>query len=68
MSDEIKGYTRAQLGTRPLTGSDVEAILIRAKEKAVLAGRDADVQLADVQDAVHPSSIHWIQIYSHCRN
>jgi hypothetical protein len=50
--DEIKNYLREQLGPKPLTGSDVEAILIRAKERAVLAARDADVQLADIQDAV----------------
>ena len=45
-------YIRAELGARPLTGSDVEAILVRAKERAVLALRDADVQLADLRDAV----------------
>jgi hypothetical protein len=40
------------LGRRPLTGSDVESMLIRAKERAVLARRDDDVQLADLQEAV----------------
>ena len=52
LSDAIATYIREQLGARPLTGSDVEAILVRAKERAVLASRDADVQLADVRDAV----------------
>jgi hypothetical protein len=31
----------------------VEAILTRAKERAVLASRDDDVQKADVEEAVH---------------
>jgi hypothetical protein len=35
-----------------LTGSDVESILIRAKEQAVLAKRDDDVQRADLEQAV----------------
>jgi hypothetical protein len=41
------------LGDRPLTGSDVEAILTRAKERAVLAKRDDDVRLADLEEAVN---------------
>jgi hypothetical protein len=49
---ETLAYVRAELGARALTGSDVEAILVRAKERAVLALRDADVQLADLRDAV----------------
>lgn len=52
LSEETLAYVRNQLGTRALTGSEVEAILVRAKERAVLASRDADVQLADVRDAV----------------
>ncbi|MDO8540787.1 MAG: ATP-binding protein [Opitutaceae bacterium] len=52
LSPETIEYVRSTLGTRPLTGSDVEAILVRAKERAVLAQRDADVQLADLRDAV----------------
>jgi AAA+ superfamily predicted ATPase len=52
LSDEILAYARNELGARSLTGSDVEAILIRAKERAVLAKRDHDVQLADLRDAV----------------
>ncbi len=36
-----------------MTGSDIEAILTRAKERAVLAKRDDDVQLADLEDAVN---------------
>jgi hypothetical protein len=52
LGDETLAYVRRELGARPLTGSDVEAILVRAKERAVLAGRDADVQVGDVREAV----------------
>jgi AAA+ superfamily predicted ATPase len=52
LSAETLAYVRSELGTRPLTGSDVEAILVRAKERAVLASRDTDVQVTDVRDAV----------------
>jgi hypothetical protein len=52
LQEETVAYVRSELGERPLTGSDVEAILVRAKERAVLASRDADVQLGDVRDAV----------------
>lgn len=52
LDDAIKKYICENLGTRPLTGSDVESILIRAKERAVLAKRDEDVQLADLEEAV----------------
>jgi SpoVK/Ycf46/Vps4 family AAA+-type ATPase len=53
LSELIKTFIRERMGDRPLTGSDVESILIRAKERAVLAGRDADVQVADVEEAVN---------------
>ena len=53
LSDAILTYICEQLGARPLTGSDVEAILIRARERAVLAKRDDDVQLTDLQEAVN---------------
>jgi AAA+ superfamily predicted ATPase len=52
LGDEIIAYIKENLGTRALTGSDVEAILIRAKERAVLANRDNDVQRQDLEDAV----------------
>src|SRR5881394_542415 len=52
LNDQILGYIRENLGERPLTGSDVESILIRAKERAVLAKRDEDVQLGDLEEAV----------------
>ncbi len=53
LGDEIKKYVRETLGPRPLTGSDIESILIRAKERAVLAKHDDDVQLADLEEAVN---------------
>src|SRR6185369_13230725 len=52
LNEAIQAYIREQLGARPLTGSDVEAILIRARERSVLARRDDDVQLTDLQEAV----------------
>jgi hypothetical protein len=52
LADPILGYIRENLGAFPLTGSDVESILIRSKECAVLANRDNDVQRGDVEAAV----------------
>jgi hypothetical protein len=52
LAEPILAYIRENLGNRPLTGSDVESIIIRAKEKAVLAKRDNDVQRADLEEAV----------------
>lgn len=52
ISDSVLNYIRDQLGSRPLTGSDVDSILVRAKEQAALASRDEDVQLADIEQAV----------------
>src|SRR5205823_11579894 len=40
LAGEIQGFIREQFGSHPLTGSDVEALLTRAKERAVLARRD----------------------------
>ena len=53
LTDPILAYIRENLGARPLTGSDVESILIRAKERAVLAHRDDDVQRGDLEEAVN---------------
>src|SRR5262249_39923437 len=53
LGDPILAYIRENLGARPLTGSDVESILIRSKECAVLAKRDTDVQRQDVEEAVN---------------
>ena len=53
LNDAILAYIREQLGNRPLTGSDVESILTRAKERAVLAKRDNDVQRGDLEEAVN---------------
>jgi AAA+ superfamily predicted ATPase len=52
LTEPILAFIRENLGTRPLTGSDVESILTRAKEQAVLAKRDNDVQRADLEAAV----------------
>jgi AAA+ superfamily predicted ATPase len=52
LTEPILAYIRQNLGPLPLTGSDVESILVRAKERAVLANRDQDVQCADLEEAV----------------
>ncbi len=51
-AEEVVAYVRQNLGSLPLTGSDIESILNRAKERAVLASRDDDVQKADFEEAV----------------
>lgn len=52
LSDGVKTYIEQHLGDRRLTGSDVDAIVNRARETAVLAGRDNDVQVGDMEQAV----------------
>ncbi len=52
LTEEVIAFAREKLGTRALTGSDVEAVITRAMETAVLAGRDADVRLEDFTGAV----------------
>ncbi len=52
LTEQILAYIKENLGTQPLTGSDVESILIRGKERAVLASRDQDVQRGDLEEAV----------------
>ena len=52
LSKPVAAAIRKKLGARPLTGSDVESILMRAKECAVMAQRDGDVQKADLEQAI----------------
>jgi AAA+ superfamily predicted ATPase len=52
LSEPILNYVRENLGSSPLTGSDVESIVMRGKERAVLANRDNDVQREDLEEAV----------------
>ena len=52
LSEPVASAIRDKLGDRALTGSDVESILMRAKECAVMAQRDADVQKADLEQAI----------------
>ncbi len=52
LADPVQAYIRERLGELPLTGSDVEAIVARAKERAVLANRDTDVQKNDFEESV----------------
>lgn len=52
LTEPARDFIRQQLGLRPLTGSDVESILIRAKERAVLAQRDQEIQIDDLKQAI----------------
>ncbi len=52
LPDEGKAFIREKLGDRPLTGSDVESILVRAKERAVLEKRDDELRTSDLCEAV----------------
>jgi len=52
LEDAIKQFILDTLGGLALTGSDVEAILVRAKEQAVLRGHDDKVELNDLKAAV----------------
>jgi AAA+ superfamily predicted ATPase len=52
LASSLVEYIREHPGDRPLTGSDVEAILVRAHERAVLAGRDDAPELEDLKTAV----------------
>ncbi len=53
LAESVAQYIRETLGNQPLTGSDVDAILTRAKEKAVLVNRDNDVRREDLEEAVN---------------
>jgi SpoVK/Ycf46/Vps4 family AAA+-type ATPase len=52
LAEPLLAYVREVLGARPLTGSDVESILVRARERAVLAGRADALELEDLKTAV----------------
>lgn len=52
LAEPLIAYVRDVLGPRPLTGSDVESVLVRARERAVLAGRTEGVELEDLRTAV----------------
>jgi SpoVK/Ycf46/Vps4 family AAA+-type ATPase len=51
LTEPVLAFVREKLGERPLTGSDVEAMVIRAKERAVLTSRE-QVELDDLEEAV----------------
>lgn len=51
LTDDHVRFIREKLGDRALTGSDVESIVTRAKERAVLADR-AQLERDDLADAV----------------
>lgn len=52
LDEPLRAYVREVLGDRPLTGSDVESVMVRARERAVLAGRIQGLVLDDLREAV----------------
>jgi ATPase family associated with various cellular activities (AAA) len=52
LPEPLLAYVREVLGPRPLTGSDVDAVLVRARERAVLAERGDALELDDLRTAV----------------
>ena len=53
MTPEILEVVSSALGNMQLTGSEVEAIVVRSKERAVLALRDGNVTPKDFEDAIN---------------
>jgi SpoVK/Ycf46/Vps4 family AAA+-type ATPase len=53
LTDEIMEFIKKKLGTMALTGSDVEAILTRSKEIAVMELRDNNLTAKDFQTAIN---------------
>ena len=52
LSAEIGKFIEQALGGKPLTGSDVDSVITRAKEIAVLNKRDNDIQVGDMEEAI----------------
>ncbi len=52
LAPEVKQFIETALADRPLTGSDVDSIITRAKENAVLDKRDTELRLSDLQEAI----------------
>lgn len=52
LAEPLRAYVREVLGERPLTGSDIESVIVRARERAVLAGRIQGLELDDLRTAV----------------
>lgn len=52
LAGDLPKLIREKLGDRALTGSDVESILVRAQERAVLSGHDGVLRAEDLEDAI----------------
>lgn len=52
LTPDIIQFIETSLAARPLTGSDVDSIITRAKEIAVLAQRDAEIRVTDLEEAI----------------
>ena len=52
LDNSIIEFVKLKFGDRELTGSDVESILVRSRERAVLSGREKEVSIEDIQVAI----------------
>ncbi len=52
LSAEIAKFIEQAMGSKPLTGSDVDSVITRAREIAVLNKRDSDIQVGDMEEAI----------------
>jgi SpoVK/Ycf46/Vps4 family AAA+-type ATPase len=52
LSADISHFIEQTMGAKPLTGSDVDSVITRAKEIAVLNKRDLDIQVCDMEEAI----------------
>jgi SpoVK/Ycf46/Vps4 family AAA+-type ATPase len=52
LTPEISQFIEKSLGAKPITGSDVDSVITRAKEVAVLNQRDSDIQVKDMEEAI----------------
>jgi len=52
LTPEINQFIEKTMGAKPLTGSDVDSVITRAREIAVLNKRDTDIQVKDMEEAI----------------
>jgi len=52
LTAEISRFIEQSMGGKPLTGSDVDSVITRAREIAVLNQRDLDIQVKDMEEAI----------------
>jgi SpoVK/Ycf46/Vps4 family AAA+-type ATPase len=52
LTPEIGQFIEQTMGSKPLTGSDVDSVITRAREIAILGKRDTDIQVRDIEEAI----------------